>query len=389
MREYNFNQVRKRFRKAQKRAKIMARRRQQRRRQQNRNRISGVGILKIVVAVVLVVFLLTRASAFFKKNVIEINLTAQNAEMYVGEEKPVFEAKVSCEGDTQTILDEDTGYTIQNLIDELEGDTGYTLESSGDGSEVGTFDIIPELTSAVSTPLDTDWSDKVKINVVKGVLTVKEIDEEYLAKVEARKNRPMIALTFDDGPSKYTMKLLEALEENDAQATFFMLGQNVPNYEETVKKMYEIGCELGNHSLSHPNLVKQSTDEIQRQINETNAAIENAAGHPASLVRPPFGSVNAQVKEAIPFPLIMWSVDTEDWKTRDKQATIDHVLANVKDGDIVLMHDIYETSVDAAIELIGQLKEQGYYLVTISELAESRGYTMTNGEKYFEFPNND
>lgn len=380
MRKYN---LKKRFKKARARSRAMARRR----RKHSRNYISPMKIGVVCAIAFLTMTIVTRATGLLKDEVVEINLTAQDAEMYMGEDKPVFMAEISCDGDTKIVLDEETEYTIQNLIDELNNGTGYTLESDGDGSEVGEFEIRPELTSAVSTPLNTSWFDKVKINTISGKLKVKEIDEEYRASVEARKNRPMIALTFDDGPGKYTMKLLDALEEHDAQATFFMLGQNVGKYKEEVAKMKEIGCELGNHSYDHPSLPTLSVDEMKAQVNNTNGAIEEITGEPASVLRPPYGASSSEMSENVGMPMVLWSIDTLDWKTKDTQATIDHVLENVSDGDIVLMHDIYETSVDAAIELITKLQDQGYYLVTVSELAESRGYELVNGEKYYGFYN--
>lgn len=380
MRKYN---LKKRFKRARARSRAMARRR----RKNSRNYISPMKVGIVCLMAVFMVLLVTRVTGLFKMKVIEINIIAQNAEMYMGEDKPVFEAEVSCEGDTQVVLDEDTGYTIQSLLDELKNGTGYTLESETDGSEVGEYEIRAELTSAVSTPLDTKWFDKVKINTISGTLKVKEYDEAYWASVEARKNRPMIALTFDDGPGKYTMRLLDALEEHGAQATFFMQGKNVELYKEEVAKMKEIGCELGNHSYNHPKFTKVSIADMQAQINDTNRAIEDITGEPASVLRPPYGSTNDDVKQNVGMPMILWSVDTMDWKTRDTQATIDSVLTNAKDGDIVLMHDIHEPTVDAAIELIGKLQEQGYSLVTVSELAKSRGHELVNGEKYFSFYN--
>ena len=380
MRKYN---LKKRFKRARARSRAMARRR----RKHSINYISPMKIGVVCVIAFLVMIFATRATGIFKENVVEINLTAQDAEMYIGEDKPVFVAEVSCEGDTEIILDEDTGFTIQNLIDELNSGTGYTLESDGDGSETGEYEIKAELTSAVSTPLNTDWFDKVKINTVPGTLKVKELDETYWASVEALKNRPMIALTFDDGPGKYTMRLLEALEEHHAKATFFMQGKNVGLYEKEVAKMKEIGCELGNHSYNHPKFTQLSIADMQAQINDTNGAIEAITGEPASVLRPPYGLVNEEVKQNVGMPMIFWSVDTLDWKTRDTQATIDSVLTNAGDGDIVLMHDIHEPTVNAAIELIGKLQEQGYSLVTVSELAKARGYELVNGEKYFGFYN--
>lgn len=196
--------------------------------------------------------------------------------------------------------------------------------------------------------------------------------------------RPMMALTFDDGPGPRTMELLEVLEQNNAHATFFMQGKNAINYGDAIKKMEAIGCELGNHSYDHPLLTKIGADAIKEQMNQTNSAISSAVGHGATVMRPPYGGINDTVKANVGLPMLLWSVDTLDWKTKSKDATVASVL-NSGDGDVVLMHDIHSWSVDAAIEAIPQLIQQGYQLVTVSELAEARGLTMENGGKYSEF----
>lgn len=363
----------------------------QKRRWKKRNKrpIPIWGIIGVFAAVLLLVCVGTRATALFKDKVVEIDLTVQDAEMYVGEEKPVFTAEVSCEGDTSVVLDEETDYTIQDLIDELQNGSGYTLESDGDGMEVGEYSISAVLTSAVATPLNTEWLDKVAIHTKKGTFTVKEIDKEHEEELnkaaEEAYDQPMIALTFDDGPGKYTSKLLDALEQYGAHATFFMVGKNVPKYPEEVKRMLEIGCELGNHSYDHAQLTKLTPEGIQGQVNDTNGEIEKVAGKSATLLRPPYGAVDDNVKQNVGMPMILWSVDTLDWKTKDANATIENVLTNAGDGDIILMHDIHEQSVEAAIQLIPALQEKGYKLVTVSEMAKARGVKLENGEKYFGF----
>ena len=287
------------------------------------------------------------------------------------------------------MLDEETDYTIQDLIDELQNGSGYTLESDGDGMEVGEYSISAVLTSAVATPLNTEWLDKVAIHTKKGTFTVKEIDKEHEEELnkaaEEAYDQPMIALTFDDGPGKYTSKLLDALEQYGAHATFFMVGKNVPKYPEEVKRMLEIGCELGNHSYDHAQLTKLTPEGIQGQVNDTNGEIEKVVGKSATLLRPPYGAVDDNVKQNVGMPMILWSVDTLDWKTKDANATIENVLTNAGDGDIILMHDIHEQSVEAAIQLIPALQEKGYKLVTVSEMAKARGVKLENGEKYFGF----
>lgn len=355
----------------------------------NKKQISVWGMVGLLVAVLLLILAATRATALFKDKVVEIDLAVQDAEMYVGEEKPVFTAKVSCKGDTSVVLDEETDYTIQDLIDELQNGSGYTLESDGDGTEVGEYPISAVLTSAVATPLNTEWLDKVAVHTEKGTFKVKEIDQAHAEELEeqakADYDQPMLALTFDDGPGKYTSKLLDALEEYGAHATFFMVGKNVPKYPDEVKRMLEIGCELGNHSYDHAQLTKLTPEEIQGQVNNTNGEVEKAAGSSATLLRPPYGAVDDNVKQNVGMPMILWSVDTLDWKTKDANATIENVLTNAEDGDIILMHDIHEQSVEAAIQLIPALQEKGYKLVTVSEMAKARGVKLENGEKYFGF----
>lgn len=205
------------------------------------------------------------------------------------------------------------------------------------------------------------------------------------AKIEIDPDKPMVALTFDDGPGERTEELLDYLDSYGSRASFFMLGKKVGKYEDVVKKMYALGNELGNHSWDHADLADLDADGVQQEIGDTVDAIENATGHRPSVMRPPYGSINATVRENAGAPLIMWSIDTLDWKTRNAQATYDTVMENVKDGDIILIHDIHGPSVDAAEMLIPALLEKGYQLVTVSEMAEIKGIDLNNGEKYFSF----
>lgn len=208
---------------------------------------------------------------------------------------------------------------------------------------------------------------------------------------EPDKETKMIALTFDDGPDKYTMELLDILEENGAKATFFMLGENVEVVgEENIKRMVEIGCELGNHSFDHPNLKDLSSEEIKQQFDKTDKLIAGITGGAVSTVaRTPFGSQDESVTNAIGKPCIYWSLDTLDWKTKDVDSNIKVVMDNVEDGEIVLMHDIWPTTVESCKTIIPKLVEQGYELVTVTELATAKGINLQNGVTYFEFYGRD
>lgn len=204
-------------------------------------------------------------------------------------------------------------------------------------------------------------------------------------KYDETKQRPMIALTFDDGPGEYTEELINCLVENNAKATFFMLGQNVEAYPEIAKKVSDAGMELGNHSYSHPDLVTIGAEAAAQQVSNTDAALKAATGFEATVMRPPGGSFNDSVKAAIDHPLIIWSIDTRDWATKSEDQTYQVVMDNAQDGSVVLMHDIHEWSVKAAIRMIPDLIAKGFKLVTVSELAEAKGETLQSGNAYYYF----
>lgn len=204
-------------------------------------------------------------------------------------------------------------------------------------------------------------------------------------KYDETKQRPMIALTFDDGPGEYTEELINCLVENNAKATFFMLGQNVEAYPEIAKKLSDAGMELGNHSYSHPDLVTIGAEAAAQQVSNTDAALKAATGFEATVMRPPGGSFNDSVKAAINHPLIIWSIDTRDWATKSEDQTYQVVMDNAQDGSVVLMHDIHEWSVKAAIRMIPDLIAKGFKLVTVSELAEAKGKNLQSGNAYYYF----
>ena len=204
-------------------------------------------------------------------------------------------------------------------------------------------------------------------------------------KYDSTKHRPMVALTFDDGPGRFTDKLLDCLEENNAKATFFMLGENAEKYPDVIKRLYDSGMELGNHTYDHQMLPSLSSEQVTEEIGKTNSIIENAAGVPADSLRPPGGSFNESVQELAGMPIIKWSLDTKDWKTKSADTTYQKVIDNVQDGSVVLMHDIHEWSIEASLRLIPELVEKGYKLVTVQELAAAKGIELKDGEVYYYF----
>ena len=195
-----------------------------------------------------------------------------------------------------------------------------------------------------------------------------------------------IALTFDDGPGPYTDRLLDCLSANDASATFFLLGNQVDSYGDTIKRMFDMKCQVGNHSYDHSTLTSLEKKDAREQITSTAKKIREITGKdPSWVVRPPGGNYDEETAKTISQPLILWSVDTLDWKTKDVQTTVETVLNSIQAGDIVLMHDIHRTSVEAAEVLIPTLKSLGYDLVTVNELAAANGVNLKGGKAYASF----
>ena len=198
-------------------------------------------------------------------------------------------------------------------------------------------------------------------------------------------HKTRIAFTFDDGPGEYTDELLDCLEENNAHATFFMLGQNVGSWESTVQRMADIGCEIGSHSWDHPNLYDLSMDSVAKEFSDTDAALEKACGQKASVARAPYGNWSDDIISTVGKPFFTWSLDSMDWSYLDVNKDYDAVMnGDLTDGSIILMHDIHEPSVQAAIKMIPELVQKGYKLMTVSELAAAKGVTL-QGANYSDF----
>lgn len=201
---------------------------------------------------------------------------------------------------------------------------------------------------------------------------------DYDADIDPEK--PMLCLTFDDGPSDQTEQILNCLEEYDSHATFFVVGSNITEYNgKTLKRAAELGCEIGNHTYNHANLVKAGIDLMDSEIQKTDDLVYQHTGRYTYWLRPPYGAFNDEVRSNVEKPLAFWSIDTLDWSTKDSKSTISSILSEVKDGDVILMHDLYEETTEATLDVIPELVERGYQLVTMSELAYYRDFDVSDG----------
>lgn len=420
------------------RRKLAARRRRARERARRRRRLRRILAFSMLFALVLIVSL----TAFAVKKIrnIDIVLEASSATILQGEEIPEFKVEATCvkERKAKKKLDRKEDYRVSNLIDELNSGKGYTIKCEADNTKEGSYPVEIKLTEEMAKQFKKEWK-RITLIVNDGKLTIKnkvgewdgsqfkrwdgtyvttdfveskgetyyfdkdgnkvtgtiqigsakcEFDED--GKLVSKEtyidpDKPMMALTFDDGPGERTGELLEVLNKYNAHATFFILGEKIEGQEKVIEKMVQIGCELGNHSYDHPALSELDASGVQKQIEGVNDLLVKAAGQTATVMRPPYGDYAGEAADNVGLPIILWNVDTLDWDTMNTQATIENVKQYADDGDIVLMHDIHSPTIDAALELIPYLVGEGYQLVTVSELAEARGLTLENGVAYTDF----
>lgn len=221
-------------------------------------------------------------------------------------------------------------------------------------------------------------------------------EEPTTAKPKYSPSDKLIALTFDDGPrSSTTNRVLDLLEQNGGVATFFLVGYNIPDNAEVIKRAAAMGCSIGNHTKDHKILTKCSADTVKAQVNGVNSLLRDMGIEP-TLFRAPGGAFKG-VKDQIGMPLIQWSIDTEDWKfkdashkgrsaeerTADLNRIADMVFSQAKGGSIVLMHDIYDFTADLCEIVIPGLVERGFKLVTVDQLFEAYGEKLENGVVYY------
>lgn len=193
-----------------------------------------------------------------------------------------------------------------------------------------------------------------------------------------------VALTFDDGPSRANDgRIVETLQKYGAHATFFVLGDRARVDGDILQMYLAAGCEIGSHSWNHPQLSKMKWDEIERQLSKTNKTVSKlTGGYQIQLLRPPYGSISNTMRKKLDMPMILWSLDTLDWKTRNTKKIFREVRKEVKDGDIILMHDIYITTADAVEKVVPWLQNKGYDILTVSELMERKGKNIEGGSAY-------
>ena len=199
-------------------------------------------------------------------------------------------------------------------------------------------------------------------------------------------HKKSVALTLDDGPTKiYNHFFLEALANNKAHATFFMVGNMMQGCEECVKNTYDSGNEIGSHTYEHLNIKTHSVSSVQSSLQKVEDLYTSLTNDTIKLVRPPYGSYNKTNLTNIADPLILWNLDTEDWRYHDVNHIVDYIKNNVSDGSIILMHELYETSYQALEEILPWLYVNGYNVVSVTELANLKNKPLEIGHAYYNF----
>lgn len=179
----------------------------------------------------------------------------------------------------------------------------------------------------------------------------------------------VVAITFDDGPrKKVTEELLDGLKERNVKATFFVVGSNAEKNKDLIERMYNEGHLIGNHTYTHIQLSTVNDEKAIQEIATTNNLIWSITGYTPKYIRPPFGEYNERVQMEVDMTPVLWSIDPNDWNTTNVGAVVNKVVSSVKNGDIILMHDIYPSSVEAALEIIDRLKAKGYVFVTVDQI---------------------
>lgn len=230
---------------------------------------------------------------------------------------------------------------------------------------------LPKQTKVTAYTISEDWVYVTTDNVAGYALA-----SRFIAPAPPKPATPakptkakQVALTFDDGPHPtVTAQILKTLAKYDAKATFFVTGRRVDAKPAVLKEIFAAGHEIGNHTYNHPDLTKISLKDAKAQINSTNASVKKVIGQEPTAFRPPYGAYNDQTKTLTALPFVLWSVDTLDWKHRDPAKTLQIIKKQAKNGSIILMHDIHQSTADSLESVLQYLSTEGYEFVTVSTI---------------------
>lgn len=290
---------------------------------------------------------------------------------------PYFNEKV-----LDTALEE---YIKQTLLehtseDKLFIDYDYTMDK--ENIEVSLYKTMVQSNHLVNQYEEVFSYDKLEKNITTARSVNGNMEYDPLTNRKIDQTKPMVALTFDDGPNYNTKKIIDILNKYHVHATFFVLGENVSYYKNIIQYMKNSGMDIGNHTYHHKELTKYKKDVIIEEITKTNEEIYKVTGSYPTFLRPSYGSINKKVKENANMPIVIWNLDTLDWKYHNSDYIVKKIINNVDDGDIVLMHSIYSATVNAVDKVIEKLQDLNYEIVSVEELFYYKGVFYENGKVY-------
>lgn len=267
---------------------------------------------------------------------------------------------------------------IVDAIKTNDGNKAYLISENEMVIYFINYPIVPEINELITL--------KINYNEVKNYLNFTfRLDKEYTNEdgYNYKMDKKTVALTFDDGPSgEKTKSILNLLSENKAHASFFMVGNRMINDQNTVKMVYDSGNEIGSHTYEHGNLSRQSKQERADALSRVDEIYEKITGDEIHLLRPPYGAYKKDMLNEFNYSVVLWNIDTEDWRYRDVDRIIKTVTDNLNDGSIILMHDTYNTTVEAVRKLLPILYSNGYQVVSVSELAKLKDIDLEKNTAY-------
>lgn len=315
--------------------------------------------------------------------------------IYIFKDKDVITIKEYSEGNIDIVYpffkDKNINGYINNYLNENISDFKRSSSNSlyidydysGDQGNVNlTFYKYITKDNVIREDRDTYLVDVLKGEITKNMVTASNYIYDNYYQMFIDKNKPMVAFTFDDGPNYNTSKIIDLFNKYNVKATFFLLGRNIQDNSDIVKKMDYYGMEIGNHTYSHRLLVNLTQEQIEEEFEKTNDLIFDIIGRYPTLTRPSYGSTSSKIRKVIDTPIIIWDIDTMDWKYHNSNRIYNKVVDQVSDGDIILMHDIYSSTYNSLELIIPELLKQGYQLVTVSELFYYKGITLEDGKVY-------
>lgn len=263
-----------------------------------------------------------------------------------------------------------------------DGGEGLVASGSGARATAQTTGQVPAQTTGPAAGQATLEPEGIAAEIA----AVPTLAPQVVPTPEPKPRSKAVAITFDDGPStENTPKVLKIMKQYNAHATFFVVGTRLASGADILKQEVAQGCEIGNHSWNHADMSRLPMKKVNWQYDKTAQLVKKLVGYDITLLRPPYGAISQKMRDKLKHPMILWNVDTLDWKSKNPKSILKQVKKNVKDGDIILMHDIHPTTAEALKTVLPWLVKNDYDILTVSELAARKNAPLHNGKAYGGF----